>query len=143
MKTTSLLLWLLLLFALSLNAQEKTGTLRVMVTGLKHNQGIVRIALSNTKVNYDSREEAYQGIETHIQNKKTSAHFTNIPHGTYAIKLYHDENSNGKLDSNFLGIPKEPYGFSNNVRGRFGPPSFKKAQFTFHTDTLTVTIKIQ
>lgn len=141
MKTISMLLAILPVFALTLNAQDKTGVLQVVVTGLQNNQGMVRIALSNSKENYDSRKEAYRGLEVPIQNQKATARFKNIPHGTYAIKLYHDANNNGKLDRNFMGIPKEPYGFSNNVRGKFGPPSFKKAQFTFHTDTLTVTIQ--
>jgi len=48
--------------------------------------------------------------------------------GQYAIKVFHDENANGELDINFLGIPKESYGFSNHARGRFGPPPFAEAR---------------
>ena len=46
-----------------------------------------------------------------------------LPKGAYAVSAFHDVNNNGKLDTNPLGIPKEPYGFSNNARGTFGPPS--------------------
>jgi uncharacterized protein (DUF2141 family) len=52
---------------------------------------------------------------------------TNLDPGQYAIILFHDENGNGKLDTNALGVPSEPYGFSNNVRGFLGPPTFQDA----------------
>ena len=53
--------------------------------------------------------------------------FENLPSGTYALALIHDENGNGKLDT-LMGIPKEGFGFSKNPAIRFGPPSFKSAE---------------
>jgi uncharacterized protein (DUF2141 family) len=55
--------------------------------------------------------------------------------GKYAIASYHDENGNGKLDTNALGIPEEGYGFSNDARGTFGPPKFSEAAFDFDGKT--------
>ncbi len=55
-----------------------------------------------------------------------------IPPGTYAIGVYIDENENGKLDTNFFGIPKEQYGFSNNTKA-FGIPKFEAAAFAIDT----------
>ncbi len=55
-----------------------------------------------------------------------------IPDGTYAIGIFVDVNYNNKMDRNFLGIPKEQYGFSNNAKGSFGPPSFEDAAFTLN-----------
>ena len=52
-----------------------------------------------------------------------------LPHGEYAIAVFVDANGNGKMDKNFLGIPKEQYGFSNNVMGRMAAPSFEQAKF--------------
>ena len=52
-----------------------------------------------------------------------------LPHGEYAIAIFVDANGNGKMDKNFLGIPKEQYGFSNNVMGRMAAPSFEQARF--------------
>jgi uncharacterized protein (DUF2141 family) len=49
--------------------------------------------------------------------------------GSYAIRVFHDQNSNGKLDTNLIGIPKERFGFSNNVMGQFGPPAFEEQLF--------------
>jgi uncharacterized protein (DUF2141 family) len=52
-----------------------------------------------------------------------------LPEGSLALSVFHDVNGNGKLDSNAMGMPKEPYGFSNNAAGKFGPPKFESAQF--------------
>jgi uncharacterized protein (DUF2141 family) len=57
---------------------------------------------------------------------KSAVIFSNLDPGRYAIILFHDENGNGKLDKNALGVPTEPYGFSNNVQGFLGPPAFEK-----------------
>ncbi len=58
---------------------------------------------------------------------KVLVSFTGIPAGTCAVAVYHDTNNDGKLNTNALGIPKEAYGFSNNVRPMFSAPSFKEA----------------
>lgn len=56
--------------------------------------------------------------------------FTEIPSEDYAIAIFHDSNTNGRLDQNFLGIPKEGYGFSENATALMSTPAFKKAKFT-------------
>ena len=61
-----------------------------------------------------------------------------VPPGVYAVAVYHDANSNGKLDANFLGIPKEGYGVSNDVRPRFRPPRFSEARVMVTRDTTLV-----
>ena len=58
-----------------------------------------------------------------------------LPEGVYAIKLFLDLNGNGEMDTNFLGIPKEPFGFSNNAKGKLGPPSFDASAFQVRGDT--------
>ena len=58
----------------------------------------------------------------------------NLPEGVYAIGIFVDVNRNNKMDRNFIGIPKEQYGFSNDARGNFGPPSFAEASFTVSGD---------
>jgi uncharacterized protein (DUF2141 family) len=56
--------------------------------------------------------------------------------------VYHDENKNGKLDTNFLGIPTEDYGYSNNVSAWFGPPSWERAKFLFNSKEMLIEIDI-
>ncbi|MBD8654934.1 DUF2141 domain-containing protein [Oxalobacteraceae sp. CFBP 13730] len=66
-----------------------------------------------------------------------------VPAGSWAVLSYQDENDNGKLDRNVLGIPKEPYAFSRDARGRFGPPSFEEAAFELRDEKAVTTIKLR
>ena len=67
--------------------------------------------------------------------------FEEIPAGEYAISIFHDENKDTKLNKNFFGIPTEDYGFSNNPKIRFGPPSFKECAIKVNSDQL-ITINL-
>lgn len=63
--------------------------------------------------------------------------------GKFAIKVFHDENDNRQLDVNWMGIPKEPYGFSNDAMGTFGPPSFQQAAFEVKPGANTTRIRMK
>lgn len=65
-----------------------------------------------------------------------------IPDGDYAIAVSHDLNANGKLDMNFLGIPKEPYGFSNNYKPSLSAPKFEDCRFTLSGSEKKLTISL-
>ena len=69
--------------------------------------------------------------------------FADLPSGTYAISCFHDLNGNGRLDTNLLGIPTEPYGFSNNARPRFRAPSWAEAKFDWKTGGKAVSIHLE
>ena len=64
----------------------------------------------------------------------TATYIFDLPNGTYAIGIFVDVNYNNEMDRNFFGVPKEQYGFSNDAKGSFGPPSFKEASFTVSGD---------
>jgi uncharacterized protein (DUF2141 family) len=66
-----------------------------------------------------------------IASQASACAFDPIPQGTYAVACFHDENGNGKLDRNFLGIPTEGTVASNHAKGRLGPPKYDDAKFTF------------
>jgi uncharacterized protein (DUF2141 family) len=140
---------LLILFALPVNASE----LRITVEGIRSPHGTILIGL------YDSVESFTRAIELSDKDEflndpnrfaavalranaamKSAVVLTNLDPGQYAIILFHDENGNGKLDRNALGVPTEPYGFSNNVRGFLGPPAFKKAVMQVNADDKAVRI---
>ena len=137
------------LFLLAVIAQDSTnvdgtsGDLTLILTGFENEKGEVRIALNDSEENYDSRVEAYRGVNTKITNKQAIWVFEQLPYGEYAIKVYHDEDNDEELDKNFLGIPTEDYGFSNNARGSFGPAKWEDAKFIFNTtkDTITIIVK--
>jgi uncharacterized protein (DUF2141 family) len=69
--------------------------------------------------------------------------FKDLPEGEYAVSLFVDENSNGKMDTNAIGIPVEAYGFSNDASGNFGPPSFEQAKFIVGKDKTAITITLR
>jgi uncharacterized protein (DUF2141 family) len=69
--------------------------------------------------------------------------FNKIKSGVYGLSAFHDENSNGKLDTNFVGMPIEDYGASNNARNPFGPPSFEDAKFEFRGGTKRLEAKLK
>ncbi len=62
--------------------------------------------------------------------------------GEYAISVFHDLNGNQELDKNWMGIPTEPYGFSNNARGKFGPPTYNQCKVKIIDGTTRLTIKL-
>lgn len=118
------------------------GTLTVTIDGLESDRGSVRIALSNSEENYYDYPNPTLGVSAPIRKGIATWRFHNLPFGTYAIKAFHDENGDGELDTNFLGIPVESYGFSTNSSGLFGPPSWEAARFLFEADSLTVWISL-
>lgn len=101
--------------------------LRVSIEQVPNDKGQVVIGLFNSSDGF--LKQVYKGSYVAIENGKASYQFTNIPTGTYAISVYHDKNKNKKLDTNFLGIPKENYACSNAARGFMGPPRWQDAQF--------------
>jgi uncharacterized protein (DUF2141 family) len=121
----------------------KTGcNLTVNVIGLKNNKGSIVIKLFNSKECYSTKDaKPYKVISSPIKDRNAAVSFIDLAGGEYAIKLFHDENDNGIHDSNFLGIPKEDYAFSNNARGTMGPPDYEKASFEINND-LIITIDI-
>lgn len=73
---------------------------------------------------------------------KTVLVYRNLQPGTYALSLFHDENGNGKLDSNVVGIPTERYGFSRDARGHMSAPSFADAAVDLRGD-MAITVNLR
>lgn len=123
-------------------AFSQSYTISVAVTGLHSDKGKVYMSLYNSEKGYPKDASvAYRLSFAAIQGRAATVVFAGIPKGTYAIACFHDENNNGKLDANFLGIPKEGTGASNDARGSMGPPKFKDAKFQLVSDT-TLTIRM-
>ncbi len=123
-----------------LHAQSASsnGTVSVRVVGLESDDGSVRAALNN-EANYDGDDNVRAATLT-IEDGTARWTIDDVPHGTYAVRLYHDENDNGELDTNVFGVPQEAFGFSNDARGSMGPPDFEEAAFTVASDSLSMTI---
>jgi uncharacterized protein (DUF2141 family) len=127
--------------ARSAHAEETaTGQLVVVFSGLENDRGTAGIALMNSADHFENDAEAFRSATPPVKDGTATATFHDLPYGRYAIKIYHDENANGKLDTNFVGYPKESFGFSNDAMGRFGPPSFDEASFEIAGPTLRIVI---
>lgn len=107
--------------------------LTVSVSGLKNNTGVVKVGLYNSDETF--LKTTYKSVVSEIKNNEATVTFIGIPAGEYAISTYHDENNNGKLDRNAMGIPSEDYAASNNAKGFMGPPAYKDAKFVIGKDS--------
>jgi uncharacterized protein (DUF2141 family) len=129
-------------FIVSSGLDAETTRLKLTIENVQHAQGHIIIALFTCQSSYDKAEAP---IISHLlpakpEEGKMQYTFENLVAGVYAIKLFHDINDNQKLDANWLGIPREPFGFSNNPRIRFGPPSFEAAQFEVIVNATTSAV---
>ena len=119
------------------------GILTVTIQQFKNSNGQVCVALYNKDDAFPKvPDRAVKLIDAPIQNNKAVIIFESLPPGEYAVSVYHDENKNGKMDTNFFGIPKEGVGASNDARGHFGPPHYKDAKFLFTGNNMSIKIKI-
>ncbi|MBI3477070.1 MAG: DUF2141 domain-containing protein [Acidobacteria bacterium] len=106
--------------------------IHVEIAGLRSEKGQVLCALFSSAADFPRRgDKAVAHAGSGISQGRAVCDFPNIAPGTYAVSAFHDENSNSKMDSNFLGIPREGVGASNDAKGRFGPPKFDAASFRF------------
>ena len=123
------------LFLLSTYFVQAQNTINVSITGFKNDEGKAMVGLYNTKDEFLKKE--YKSFSARIINRKVEVSFKDIPEGTFAISVYHDENENGEFDRRFGMIPKENYGNSNNVPPRFGPPKWEDAKFEIKRGSAT------
>ncbi len=122
---------------------KRKGILIVKFDGLHSNNGNVKLALCNSYENYDDHKSPFIGKAISIEENQAVIEFDDLPFGEYAIKAFHDEDANDDLNTNILGIPTEDYGFSNNARGLFGPPSWDDAKFKLTDEKKIVEIQIK
>jgi uncharacterized protein (DUF2141 family) len=131
--TTLKIISLLTFLLISVYAKSQSK-LEIEIKNLRNDQGVVMLQL------LDQNHVAVAQAKGNIQNKKCSVTIDNLKDSKYAIQYFHDENLNGKLDTNWMKIPKEGYGFSNNAYGNFGPKSFDNWIFEIKADTKIVLV---
>lgn len=128
-----------------LMAEEPTGILMVEITGLSGATGEVYIAV------YDS-DSTWLGDEALMTKKVVIADALDgelvrtelqLPLGKYALSAFYDKDGDGEMETNFIGIPKEPIALSNNATGKFGPPSFDDAVFALGLEPVIQRISMR
>ena len=129
--------WLL---AVGLFAQN-AGELSITINNIYPVEGDIYIAIYDNDDDYmDIEKVAFQKIVA-VEGESQTIMISDMPEGEYAVSVFHDLNGDGELDTNGIGIPSEPYGFSNDARGRFGPPKFRSTKFAFPA-TQEISIKL-
>lgn len=138
--------WMLVLsgclLTLATKAQETTQT--VVVRNLDKKKGDVYIGWYNSQESYmDANKAVYKKVVPVTGKNEVAVAFDNIPSGTYAITVFFDSNGNGELDKNLLGIPREEYGFSNNIIPLTRSATFQEASISVNGRPQSIIIGIK
>ena len=125
-------------------ATIQTGSIKVQFSKLRNTTGQLVVSLYTSREGFPMKlDKAAQKKIVQAADPKCEVVFEGIAYGTYAVSVFHDQNSNGKLDTVFLiGIPKEGVGCSNNAKGHFGPPSFADSKFILDQSEVDLNIEL-
>jgi len=140
--------WLALLMYVNLPvgafAQSTCPGIHLTILNIRNSTGTVACALFESPDGFPTEflRSATNVMIIKIRKTQARCDFEDIPPGTYAVAVIHDENMNGKLDTNWLGIPTEGYGFSNDAKGLIGVPSFSAASFPYDGRSLELTMSL-
>jgi uncharacterized protein (DUF2141 family) len=119
------------------------GDLNMVITGFTSSKGMARISVMDSEQAFTNEAKAMCLIKSRIIGNKVELTLKGLPYGQYAIAVFHDANNNGVLDKNLMGVPKESYGSSNNVRGKFGPPDYGRIRFDLAAPAVTQEIVVK
>lgn len=131
-----------LLFASPLLVRAQASLTIDVVTSKPDAGGKMMVALCPNPDAYASDKGCLTKVLS-ANGGKARAVFLTVPPGQHAVKVFHDVNANGQLDTNKLGIPNEPYGFGNDARGTFGPPAFEEAAITIEQVPVVTAVKLK
>ena len=139
----------ILLLPLFLNSSVLAEILIINVESASNN-GLALIGIYDKEENFGkakvnkklNTEKILTGAATEISNNKAQIKL-DVPFGSYVVSGFQDFDGNGVISGNFLGIPKEPFGFSNDAKGRFGPPKWQDAVFVFNKSNQKITLRLK
>jgi len=128
-----LILFLSLLF---IGLSTKTNTLTIDISNIESLTGTIEIGLYNNGEHFLEEGKTFKLISIKVDANQKTVVIKDLPQGEYAISMYHDVNADGECNLNFLGIPTEPYAFSNNFRPRFSAPTFSDCKFNLNSNEI-------
>ncbi len=119
------------------------GNIEIHVKGIKNIKGTILASLFQSDDGFPGdKEKAVEYKVVKVENDTVVIHFPDLQFGTYAIVLFHDENNNKKLDTNFIGIPKEGLGTTNNAKPKFRAPKFEEASFQLENSLFKAEVEL-
>ncbi len=130
------MLTIALLFSMLFASAMSSGTLVVVIGNVEHAEGRLMVALYEDPARWLDDDGRAREFVLPIEEGATDCRIgiENLPFGTYALAVFHDENGNGVLDTNLFGVPTEPYAFSNNPDLKWRQPKYEDAGFAFARD---------
>ena len=132
----------ILLALQALGAAAPTASVDIQVSGLRNDRGLVHACLTRHPSHFPDCQGDPSAVTHSVAASAPSLLVSGLPPGTYAMALFHDENSNRKLDK-FLGVPREGFGFSRNPIIRFGPPKFEQVHIKLGSGLTQQTVRMQ
>jgi uncharacterized protein (DUF2141 family) len=122
------------------NEAKTHGTITVRIEALRNDNGTVYVSLFDNKKAFGDNKGAVVSVQARPANRTAVVMLDNVAPGRYALSFIHDENDNKKLDTNWIGIPKEGFGYSKDAMGKFGPPKFDDALLDVPAGPVTVVM---
>ncbi len=129
-KSVIIFIWLILISNTCISQYK----LNIEVVKIRNDKGNIMLQL------FDKDEKVIEQLISPVQENKCTFLIPDLKQGKYAVRYFHDENMNGKMEKNIVGKPTEGYGFSNNVIAKFGPPPFEKWLFEINEDSRIILI---
>ncbi len=123
-------------------AIAKRKPLTLIIRNLRSSTAPVIVSIYGTENDFPAPTGQFKEYKFNAKGNVLTAKISDVPFGTYAIALYQDENSNGKIDKNFIGYPTEGFAFSNNFKPTVKAPSFKNCAFNYSKASSTLRIKM-
>lgn len=123
---------------------SEINRLHLQIENIRSGNGAIHLAL------YDREESFAKSLEPFLlkiysipADRKLQLQLDSLPAGRYSLAVYHDENGNGELDKNLFGIPKEPYGFSNNPRAKWSAPTYEETAFVLNGSPANLSVSLK
>lgn len=118
--------------------------LEIQINQTQSDKGMIRILIFSKDTGFpDQPTKALKSLSIQPKNKTGNLSISDLPPGKYAVSVIHDEDNNGKLTTNAVGYPTEKFGFSNNPKVYFSPPSFEKAAFELKAEPKKIEITLR
>lgn len=142
--TVKIIFGLLSFYCLNWVLPSDSATLVLDIHNIEQAKGYVWVGVYKSQENFLAKGAAValEGAKIE-QTGHVSISIKDLPYGTYAVALFHDVNSNGKLDQGVFGIPKEPYAFSQPLKSKWRAPIFDDVKFDVNTSSTNLKLKLE
>lgn len=136
----TILLWV----AFSIFGQQEVGQVQLSLKNIDPRRGSIRVAIYDNRTDFENQQKPVHGmVIKDLTERHAEVELPIMAFGTYAIAVYQDKNNNDRLDTNLLGIPKEPYAFSNNPVAKWSPATFEESKFNLRKGKLNLMIELK